>query len=98
MPQFSFRMLLVMVATLGVALAVIVQPPHNYIAMMAYCVPTFWVGVLCVLVGAGVELIGDRWLLLGISTGIVGALVCVISVFTCVFYFGTYVGLIWLFS
>ena len=98
LPQFSFRLLLIMVASCGIAMAIIVRSPHAYITWVASCVPVFWGGMLFVLIGAAVELRGDRWLLLGVCTGILGALVCVISVFTGVFYFGTYVGRVWLFG
>ena len=98
LPQFSFRMMLIMVSTCGVATAVLARSPHDYITWVAGCVPVFWGGMLCLLVGAVFEMKGASWLLLGVCTGVLGALVCVISVFTGVFYFGTYVGTVWLFG
>ena len=84
--QFSFRRLLVVMSTCGMAFAVLAYSPHEYITVAVLGIPIFWLGSTCVLVGGVLELQGDRWLLPSILVGVSGVIVCVISVFTSLFY------------
>ena len=85
-PRFSLQTMMVMLLTCCVAFSLISQLPGSSIAVAAAMVPTFWVGAATNVAGAALEGQGDDWLWGAVAMTVGGSLVCVVAIFTGVFY------------
>jgi hypothetical protein len=87
-PQFSIRLLLVIMASCSVTFAAWSWWPHDLIVLAATTIPLFWLGVGCIFLGATLIYQGDSWSLLSAILDVLGAVLCLISVFGFVLFLG----------
>lgn len=85
-PQYSLKMVLAAMATCSVSFALLSEPSHIYMMLAAGSIPTFWAGAGFAVLGGVIENQGDTWLVPGAVMAVVGSVVCVLAVFTGLFY------------
>jgi hypothetical protein len=86
LPQFSTRLLLVIMASCSVAFAMWAWRPHVLVVLAASTIPVFWVGVGCLFFAAVLVARGDSWSFPSALLDVVGAVLCLISIFGLVFF------------
>ena len=90
-PQFNTRVLLFVIATCAISFALIGGRPHQYMLTVALMILLFWLGAALAFVGEAMNNQDDVWLIPGVVTSVIGALVAVIALFTMLFYIGLFV-------
>ena len=90
-PQFNTRALLFVIATCAISFALIGGRPHQYMLTAALMILLFWLGAALAFAGEAMNNHGDVWLIPGVVTSVIGALVAVIALFTMLFYSGLFV-------
>lgn len=85
-PQFSTRLLLVIMASCSVAFAIWTWRPHVLVVLAASTIPVFWLGVGCLFVAAVLVSHGDAWSFPSALLDVVGAILCLVSIFGLVFF------------
>jgi hypothetical protein len=82
------RLLLVVMASCSLTFAAWSWWPHDLVVLAATTIPAFWLGVGCIFLGAALAYQGDAWSLPSATLDVLGAVLCLISVFGFAFFLG----------